>query len=92
MFGKRLSLGPERVILMTTQCADMQPACRKAMVNYACGEDLPGELLFWADSMDIIDEYEVCLNIAEFAKGIREMSWAEFCAYKEELEKFVTTL
>ena len=62
------------------------------MVNYACCEDVPGELLVWADSMNIIDEYEVCLNIAESAKGIREMSWTEFCAYKEELEKFVTTL
>ena len=77
---------------MATQCTDMQPVCRKAMVNYACCEDLPGVLLCWADSMDIIDEYEVCLNIAESAKGIREMSWIEFCAYKEELRKFVASL
>ena len=45
-----------------------------------------------ADTMDIIDEYEVCLDVAEVVKGSREMSWAEFCTYKNELRKFVMSL
>ena len=74
------------------KCDDIQTACRKAMVNYACCEESTGELALWADTMDIIDEYEVCLDVAEFSKGTREMSWAEFCANKRELRKFVASL
>ena len=62
------------------------------MVNYACCEDSLGVLALWADTMDIIDEYEVCLDVAEFSKGSREMSWAEFGAYRDELHNFLNGL
>ena len=77
---------------MTMKCCDIQTACREALVNYACCEDAPEALAFWDAPQDIIDEYEVCLDVAEFSKGSREMSWAEFCAYKRELRKFVASL
>ena len=62
------------------------------MINYACCEQSPEELAFWSDTMDIIDEYEVCLDVAEFSKGSREMSWAEFGAYRNELHSFLRGL
>ena len=74
------------------KCYDIQSACREAMVNYACCEESPEVLALWADTMDIIDEYEVCLDVAEFSKGSREMSWDEFATYKNELSKFVASL
>ena len=77
---------------MTMKCSDIQTACREAMVNYACCEDLSEALALWDVPQDIIDEYEVCLDVAEFSKGSREMSWAEFCTYKNELRKFVMSL
>ena len=74
---------------MTMKCFDLQTACRKAMVNYACCEESTEELALWADTMDIIDEYEVCLDVAEFSKGSRAMSWAEFGVYRDELHNFL---
>ena len=74
---------------MTMKCFDLQTACRKAMVNYACCEESTGELALWADTMDIIDEYEVCLDVAAFSKGSREMSWTEFGVYRDELHNFL---
>ena len=77
---------------MTMKCYDIQSACREAMVNYACCEDSPEVLALWADTMDIIDEYEVCLDVAEFSRGSREMSWTEFGAYRDELHNFLNGL
>ena len=74
------------------KCYNIQSACREAMVNYVCCEDLSEALALWDVPQDIIDEYEVCLDVAEFSKGSREMSWAEFGAYKNELRKFVASL
>ena len=74
------------------KCYDIQSACREAMVNYVCCEDLSEALALWDVPHDIIDEYEVCLDVAEFSKGSREMSWDEFGAYKNELSKFVASL
>ena len=84
-------------MMIITACAVVAVAVAgcmpgEAMINYACCEESPEELVFWADTMDIIDEYEVCLDVAEFSKGSREMSWAEFCTYKNELRKFVMSL
>ena len=77
---------------MIMKCYDIQTACREAMVNYACCEDLSEALALWDVPHDIIDEYEVCLDVAEFSKGSREMSWDEFATYKNELSKFVASL
>ena len=77
---------------MIMKCYDIQSACREAMVNYVCCEDVPEALAFWDVPQDIIDEYEVCLDVAEFSKGSREMSWAEFGAYRDELHNFLNGL
>ena len=74
------------------KCYDIQSACREAMVNYVCCEDAPDARAFWDVPHDIIDEYEVCLDVAEFSKGSREMSWAELEEKKNELRKFVASL
>ena len=74
------------------KCNDIQTACRKAMVNYACCEDSPEELAFWDAPWNIIDEYEVCLDVAAFSKGSREMSWTEFGTYRDELHNFLNGL
>jgi len=77
---------------MTMKCYDVQTACRKAMINYACCEDSPEELASWDVPQNIIDEYDVCLDVAAFSKGTREMSWGEFCAYRDELRRFLKRL
>ena len=77
---------------MTMKCYDIQSACREAMVNYVCCEDLSEALALWDVPHDIIDEYEVCLDVAAFSKGSREMSWAEFGAYRDELHNFLNGL
>ena len=84
-------------MMIITACAVVAVAVAgcmpgEAMINYACCEESPEELVFWADTMDIIDEYEVCLDVAEFSKGSREMSWAEFGAYRDELHNFLNGL
>ena len=68
---------------MTMKCYDIQTACREAMVNYVCCEDVPEALAFWD---------EVCLDVAEFSKGSRKMSWDEFGAYRDELHNFLNGL
>ena len=62
------------------------------MINYACCEDSPEELASWDVPQNIIDEYEVCLDVAAFSKGTREMSWTEFGAYRDELHCFLREL
>ena len=62
------------------------------MIDYACCKESTEELALWADTMDIIDEYDVCLDVAAFSKGTREMSWTEFGAYRDELHRFLNGL